>query len=145
MEHVGNNAIGAHSALSPTEVLALVGDGVIGISADGRILLFNRAAEEIFGYAADEVLGQPVEILIPEPLRQAHNAQVRQFAAGLGPTRRTMGKRREVLGQRKNGERFPLEATLSRHGIGDRTILTVSVRDITERKQAEADLRASEE
>lgn len=130
---------GARSA-SRVDVLALVADSIICTDKDGRILVFNPAAELSFGYTADEAIGQPVELLLPEGDRLPHIAQVRDFADGTTPQARLMGRRREVRGRRKNGEIFPAEATISRQVIDGQTILTVVHRDITERKEME-DLR----
>lgn len=122
------------------DVLALVADSVICTDEDGRILVFNPAAEQSFGYSASEVIGQPVEMLLPRSDRDAHLQKVRAFALGAGDVNRLMGSRREVRGRRKNGEEFPSEAMVSRQTIDGRTILTVVHRDITERKALE-DLR----
>ncbi len=140
-----------HTALpaSASEILALVGDGIIVTDESGRILLFNRAAEAIFGYEPGEVLGNPVEMLIPERFRDEHAKITSEFAAGGENAVRLMGRSREVAGLRKNGEEFPVEATLSRRMLGRTTTLTVAVRDISERKilqrQVEARTRALEE
>ncbi|GLS00531.1 hypothetical protein GCM10007859_05370 [Brevundimonas denitrificans] len=120
------------------DVLALVADSVICTDSEGRILVFNRAAEQSFGYSADEVIGQQVGMLLPESHRSEHFHQVRGFAAGGGAANRLMGHRREVLGRRKNGHVFPAEAMVSRQTIDGRIILTVVHRDITERKELEA-------
>lgn len=128
--------------MSGSDVLALVGDGVVSTDENGRVLLFNRAAEEIFGYKADEVLGEAVEMLIPERFRHGHAGDVQEFAAGTEATRRIMGHRREVLGRRKNSEEFPVEATVSRRTLNGRTVLTVVVRDISERNRFEQELEA---
>lgn len=121
------------------DVLALVADSVICTDEDGRILVFNEAAEQSFGYRADEVIGQPVEMLLPQSDRSAHVQQVHRYALRLGGGLggRLMGRRREVRGRRKNGEEFPSEAMVSRQTIGGRTVLTVVHRDITERKELE--------
>ena len=128
-----------HPALN-LDVLALVADSVICTDQDGRILVFNPAAERSFGYTTGEVTGQRVEMLLPEVDRSAHVDQVRGFALGDGAATRLMGHRREVRGRRKNGQVFPTEAMVSRQSIDGRTILTVVLRDITERKALE-DLR----
>lgn len=120
------------------DVLALVADSVICTDEDGRILVFNRAAEQSFGYSAGEVIGRKVEMLLPEGDRFRHVDQVRGFALGDGAANRLMGHRREVRGRRKNGHVFPAEAMVSRQTIDGRTILTVVHRDITERKELEA-------
>ncbi|WP_230531962.1 sensor histidine kinase [Microvirga roseola] len=124
------------------DVLALVGDAIVSTDECGRILLFNRAAEETFGYRTEEVLGEPVENLLPQRFRQHHKADVRAFAEGAEGTRRIMGHRREVSGRRKNGEEFPVEATVSRQSLFGRTTLTVVIRDISERKRIEQELEA---
>ncbi len=125
-----------HPALN-VDVLALVADSVICADEDGRILVFNQAAERFFGYIASEVIGQRVEMLLPESHRAEHVHQVRNFALGGGDAKRLMGHRREVRGRRKNGDEFPAEAMVSRQTIDGRTILTVVLRDITERKELE--------
>lgn len=122
------------------DILALVADSVICTDEDGRILVFNRAAEQAFGYSAGEVLGEQIEMLLPQSDRAEHIHQVRSFALGEGVSNRLMGHRREVRGRRKNGEEFPAEAMVSRQTVDGRTILTVVHRDITERRELE-DLR----
>lgn len=125
------------SALMSVDVLALIADAVICTDEDGRIILFNRAAEQSFGYSTPEVIGQHVEMLLPKRHRAEHAHQVRSFASGGGAANRLMGHQREVWGRRKNGEEFPSEATVSRHSVDGRTILTAVHRDITERKELE--------
>lgn len=122
-------------ALMSIDVLALVADSVICTDEDGRIVLFNRAAEQSFGYSASEVIGRTVEMLLPQSHRADHIRQVHSFAEGHDAANRLMGHRREVRGRRKNGEEFPAEAMVSRHTIDGRTILTVVHRDITGRKE----------
>lgn len=119
------------------DILALVADSVICTDEEGRILVFNEAAERAFGYRADEVIGQPVEMLMPPGDRPEHARQVRSFAVGRGAANRLMGFRREVRGRRKNGEVFVSEAMVSRQTIAGRRILTSVHRDITERKAME--------
>lgn len=135
--------VGRHhpaSAASGSDILALIGDGVVSTDESGRILLFNRAAEEIFGYEADEILGKTVEILLPHRFGARHVSDVKAFAAASEATRRIMGHRRDVLGQRKNGEEFPVEATVSRHVLNGNTTLTVVIRDVSERRRFEQEL-----
>lgn len=127
----------ADFGIASAELLALIADSVICADEDGRILLFNCAAEHAFGYSANEVVGHHVEMLLPEHHRAQHVDQVRSFALGYGPANRLMGHQREVVGQHKNGRQFPAEASVSRQIIDGRTILTAVVRDITERKVLE--------
>ena len=126
---------------SASDILNLVGDGIISTDAAGRVLVFNRAAEEIFGYAAGEVLGNPVDMLLPERFRHTHLHDVERFARDPAASgNRLMGHRRPVSGLRKNGDEFPLEATLSREMVCEAPILTVVIRDVTARRQREAAL-----
>ena len=135
-----DTALSAPLALQPAlnlDVLALVADSVICTSEDGRILVFNQAAEQAFGYKPSEAIGQPVEMLLPQGARADHVQQVHNFASADDSTKRLMGHRREVRGQRKNGDEFPAEAMVSRQTVDGKTILTVVLRDITERKALE--------
>jgi PAS domain S-box-containing protein len=124
-------------ASSGLDVLSLIADSVICTDEEGRIVAFNRAAEQSFGYSAGEVIGRQVEMLLPQRHREEHVRQVRSFAGRDGDGNRLMGQRREVWGRRKNGEEFPGEAMISRHTSNGQAILTVVHRDITERKELE--------
>lgn len=117
-------------ALHP-DILALVADSVICTDEGGHILVFNPAAEQCFGYTAGEVLGRDVEMLLPANKRAEHVRHVRDFGTDEGATSHLMGKRREVVGLRKNGEEFPVEAMVSRQTIDGTPVLTVVSRDIT--------------
>jgi len=130
-------------ALLSGDVLALIADSVICADESGRILFFNKAAEHAFGYRDSEVIGQHVEMLLPQRHRTAHAIEVRSFASGEGTASRLMGHRREVCGRQKNGKEFPAEAAVSRESVNGSTVLTVIVRDITERKALEKEREAN--
>lgn len=139
----GRGPVGRSTTFVPTadDILKIVGDGVITTDASGRILSFNRAAEEIFGIAAAEVFGRPIEILVPHRFGARHAEAVRRFADNPSTQARLMGNRRPVFGRRANGEEFPLEATLSRSLVDGVAIMTVVLRDVTERRNAEEQAR----
>ncbi|MBN8233312.1 PAS domain S-box protein [Corallococcus macrosporus] len=118
-------------------------DAIISVDASQRIILFNESAERIFGHPASEALGQPLDILLPESLRDIHARHVRHFMRG-PVTSRHMGERLPIVGQRKGGERFPAEASISRLDVDGTLLLTVILRDISERRKAEDQLRLSE-
>jgi len=113
-----------------------VGEGIVSTDTEQRIVLFNAAAERIFGYAASEIIGQHLNVLLPERFRARHVHQVADFNSG-GQTQRRMGTYGLIYGLRANGEEFPLEASVSQSGNGPNRLLTVILRDITERRQAE--------
>ena len=118
-------------------IISISADAIISIDEDQRITLFNDGAESIFGYSRAEAIGAPLDILIPERFHAVHRQHIARFAAGRS-TSRHMGERlATIVGRRKNGEEFPAEAAISKLQVGGRPILTVALRDITQRKRAE--------
>ncbi len=111
-------------------------DAIITVDAVGRIVLFNRAASQMFGVSPEEALGGTLDRFIPPEHRAAHHAHLADYAAA-GITSRRMGGARELSGIRANGEVFPMEASISRAGEGDRLLMTVMARDVTQLRQAE--------
>ena len=119
-------------------ILNIAPEAVVTISADMTIQLFNQGAERTFGYAAEEVVGQSLEILMPESFRNHHRRLVEEFN-GSKDTYRLMDRRKEIFGLKKSGAEFPAIASVAKLEIGDETIYTVILRDVTERKQREED------
>ncbi|MBI3864986.1 MAG: PAS domain S-box protein [Planctomycetia bacterium] len=114
-------------------------DGVITIDESGRAESFNRAAEELFGYTAAEVIAQNVNILMPEPFHGEHDGYLSNYLR-TGEAK-IIGIGREVEGRRKDGSTFPMDLAVSEFWLNQRRYFTGIVRDITERKLAEATLR----
>jgi PAS domain S-box-containing protein len=119
-------------------------DAVITVDQDQRIVLFNRAAEQMFRCPATEAIGQPLDRFLPARFREAHRHHVRAFGES-GVTSRRMGQLGTVVGWRANGEEFPIEAAISHITMEGKKFYTVILRDISERKKAEALLRQTEE
>ena len=116
-------------------------DAIISVDETQQIVLFNAAAEKMFGLTTAEALSQPLARLLPERFRHAHAAHVRHFAQ-TGVTARQMGALGEISGRRANGEEFPIEASISQlQQVGNGKLMTVIMRDITERKKAAAALQ----
>jgi PAS domain S-box-containing protein len=118
-------------------------DPIITVDAEQRIVAFNPAAETVFGWAHGEIVGRPLDVLIPERFRARHHEHVDAFAH-TGTTSRRMGTHAVLAGLRRNGEEFPLEASISQYtGEGGKR-LTVIVRDVTERVRTQSLLASSE-
>ena len=118
-------------------IISISADAIISIDEEQRITLFNNGAEQVFGYSKSEVIGAPLDILIPDRFRSAHRQHVERFAAGAVTVRQAGERLITIAGLRKNGEEFPGEAAISKLRVGEKTLLTVAMRDVTERKRLE--------
>jgi PAS domain S-box-containing protein len=118
-------------------------DCIVTIDHEGCIIEFNPAAERTFGYRRDEVLGQQLgDVIIPPALRERHRQGFARYLA-TGEAR-VLGKRIEMTAVRADGSEFPAELAITRIPLDGPPSFTGYLRDITERKQAEEELRRSE-
>jgi len=127
-----------------TNIVNNASDAIVTTDENQHIRGFNRGAELIFGYPADEAIGRPLDILLPPARVEAHRRHVRDFTAEPDSTR-AMNKNRQVAGRRKDGSEFPAEASISKLRENGRWVLTVFLRDISERLRAEQALREKDE
>ncbi|MFD0318502.1 ATP-binding SpoIIE family protein phosphatase [Streptomyces flavalbus] len=113
-------------------------DAMVIVDDTGTIRLVNAQTEALFGFRREELLGRPVEVLVPRRFRDHHtrhrddytaNRQVRPMGAGL-----------ELHGVRKDGTEFPVEISLSPLETADGLLVSAAVRDVSDRKRAEAEL-----
>jgi PAS domain S-box-containing protein len=111
---------------------------MIMVDASGNIALANSETLSMFGYARGDLVGRPVEQLVPQRLRDDHSVLRRDFLAA--PTRRMMGKGRELFGLRADGTEFPVEVGLSPIESPSGPMMLSVVVDITERKRAGEEL-----
>lgn len=121
-------------------ILEIAEDAVVSVDASMHVILFNRGAERIFGYAAEEILGKSLDILLPRRFVPMHRQHMAEFARS-GQQARRMGQRSEVYALRKDGTEFPVDASISKLELLNETVFTATLRDITERKRAEAAIR----
>jgi PAS domain S-box-containing protein len=135
-------ALALEAALNQRATVAAALDCIITIDDKGRVLAFNPAAEHTFGYTADEAIGREMaELIVPPSLRERHREGfARCVKIGGGAL---LGKRVEITGMHADGHEFPVELTITRVGVPGPPRFTGFVRDITERRLADDELRAS--
>ena len=119
-------------------------DAIISVDESQKIILFNDAAEKIFKCSAAAALGQPLDKFIPPRFRGVHSKHIQLFGENR-ETRRAMGAQLDVWGLDAAGEEFPVEASISQISISGKKFFTIILRDISERKRADDQLRQSEE
>ncbi|WP_046114274.1 diguanylate cyclase domain-containing protein [Aquincola tertiaricarbonis] len=124
-------------------ILTHAADAFVSIDEAGAITEWNRQAERTFGWLRDEVLGKTMrDLLIPEAVRPAHKAGFDRFLhTGTGPI---VDHRIEVMALHKDGHSIPVELSVAAVRQGNVYVANAFLRDITERRQAQADLAASE-
>ncbi len=113
-------------------------EAIITVNGKGQIETFNPAACHLFGFEAEEAQGQNLSLLIPQRWRERHAEYVRSMARR---RKKVIGLIREVEGQRKNGETFPLEISIAPITTGKSIHYMAICRDITQRKMLEQEQR----
>jgi PAS domain S-box-containing protein len=116
--------------------LEAVPDAMVVVDRHGRIVMLNSQTERLFGYRREQLLGLQVELLVPERYRGSHGKHREGFFTA--PTVRPMGAAQELQGRGKDGSEFPVEISLSPIEAGQGILVASAIRDITDRKRAEA-------
>jgi PAS domain S-box-containing protein len=119
-------------------VVNAAADAIVNLDGGGRIESFNRAAEQMFGYVRDQILGEPVDRLMTLPWDQEHLPEANFDLKRLAATLSTF----ETTARRSDGTLFPVELSVS--FIEHLDSFTCIIRDITQRKAAEAAVRETE-
>jgi PAS domain S-box-containing protein len=121
------------------QLLEAAPDAIVEVAADGQIVLVNRIAEEMFGYVRDELMGQSVDLLVPDAIRHQHYRHRDSYLEH--PRTRPMGTGLELHARRRDGSLFPVEISLSPIQTENGMHVTAVIRDVTERKRAEKEVR----
>ncbi|HYX74358.1 MAG TPA: PAS domain S-box protein [Steroidobacteraceae bacterium] len=122
-------------------VLDAAPDAIIIIDGTGRIRFANGQVSSLFGYRREEIIGLAVEQLMPERFRSRHNAHRERYAEALRP--RAMGEGLALFGRRLDGSEFPVEVSLSPIRNGKQLLIAAAIRDVSDRKRVENELRAA--
>ncbi|MEK6535915.1 MAG: PAS domain S-box protein, partial [Actinomycetota bacterium] len=114
-------------------------DAIIVADEQGKIALVNLHAERMFGYKREELIGRAVETLMPERLRSGHVKHRTDY--GANPESRPMGAGLDLYAVRKDGGEFPVDIAISPIRTPEGLLVMSSIRDLTETKRNQADLR----
>ncbi|MFM6139541.1 MAG: PAS domain-containing protein, partial [Sphaerospermopsis kisseleviana] len=126
-------------------ILDVADDAIICIDRYQKITLFNQGASKIFGFSPDEVICKSLDMLLPARFATIHCQHIQHFIT-CPDIARPMGDRyRHLFAVRKDGTEFPADASISKWKTGSEIVLTVILRDITEAKQIEAELKDNQE
>ena len=117
-------------------------DAVLSIDRQGRIVLFNPAAQRMFGYRRDEVIGEKVNMLMAEPYATEHDGYIARFEK-TGEAR-AIGRIRTVTARRKSGEPFPIELSVTEIAVDQDVHYAAFIRDISEKTRLQSQLLESE-
>ena len=97
----------------------------------------------MFGYSPEDLIGQAIEVLVPERYRERHRGHRADY--GEQPKVRRMGAGLDLYGRRRDGSEFPVEISLSPVQADNESLVISAIRDISDRKQIEEDLRRANE
>jgi PAS domain S-box-containing protein len=142
IERARANAAVAASEARTRAILEAALECIVTMDEHGCVVEFNPAAERTFGYAREDVLGREMgDLIVPPRLRELHRAGLRRYLQTGNAV--VLNRRIEITGMRADGSEFPVELAITRIPVPGAPVFTGYIRDITERKQAELELRAS--
>lgn len=122
-------------------ILNTASDAIVLIDEKGVIDSVNLSTESMFGYDRDEMIGQNVNLLMPSPYREEHDGYIKRYLE-TGKAH-IIGSGREVVGQRKDGSTFPVDLAVSE--VDHMGLFTGAIRDLSERRQVEEELRREQD
>jgi len=127
----------------PLHLLDTIPDAVIAVDANGTIVQVNAQTEIMFGYKRNELIGKAIEMLVPQRYRPQHHSHRASYVSQ--PKIRRMGAGLDLYAVRRDGSEFPVEISLSPISAAEGTLVLSAIRDISDRKKIEQDLRRAHE
>jgi len=137
-QNVGAQKTVAEALLSPF-ILEAIPDALVAVNQQGVIIQVNSQTEAMFGYTRDELIGQSIELLVPERQRPNHDQHRAEYHAK--PKIRRMGSGLDLYGRRRDGTEIPVEISLSPIAGQNGPIVLSAIRDVSDRKRIEEELR----
>jgi len=125
-------------------VINSMNDALVAINQDGHVTIFNPAAEAMFRRNKQEMIDGPLDDLMPDHFVERHREYIKSYFA-TGRPRNAIGRTLELQAIRSDGNVFPMEISLAPVSYGNKQFVIASARDISARKQTEAELRQSRE
>jgi PAS domain S-box-containing protein len=132
----------AATLLSPS-LLEAIPDAIVAVNREGIVLQVNSQTESMFGYTREELIGQRIEVLVPDQQRDQHRQHRDLFAEQ--PKTRRMGSGLDLRARRRDGAEFPVEISLSPVPTDKGTVVLSAIRDVSDRKRIEEELRRANE
>jgi PAS domain S-box-containing protein len=129
--------------LLSASILEAIPDALVAVNQQGLIIQINSQTEALFAYTRDELIGQSIEVLVPERQRSQHHQHRAEYHSR--PKIRRMGSGLDLYGRRRDGSEFPVEISLSPVATANGLIVLSAIRDISDRKRIEEELRRANE
>jgi PAS domain S-box-containing protein len=114
-------------------------DAMVGVGRDGRIVMVNTQTEALFGYPRSDLIGAALETLVPDRTKAIHPRHRESYFRE--PRTRPIGVGLELAARRSDGTEFPVDISLSSMDTDDGMIALAAIRDITDRKRTDEELR----
>ena len=118
-------------------------DAIVSVNSEGEIWGWNNSAVRMFGYSKEEIIGKDLSVIMPKRLVELKNDMIQRIQQG--EYQSVVGHSFELFGLRKNEVEFPMELSISTWETGSGKFMTGTIRDITDRKQAEQELIKAKE
>jgi len=122
-------------------VVETASDVVVSIDENGKIILASPATNRIFGYAPEELIGKPLTVLMPKAMRGLHEAGFKRYLET--GARQLNWQGTEMTAMRADGEEFAVEVSFGEMTTDQGKVFTGFIRDISEKKRAEEELRST--